>query len=243
MGEILPSEKRELLSFLESHYDVPREELNDFIDDSSIPENPRDLDFIKDKIIYNKDEVVGSFSSEFRSRVEYLDEFIQLNLDNPPGFREGYVEQVELSNDAKMKARENPRITTKSLVSEEDYRGIVSSIKAQVNFLESEIRNCDFNKDVQNQLHLIIALMKYSLDSNSSADIKNSFRPLSYITAHRNLSHGRHSHAYSKIGHKLDFMFEDTDTIPEKLLPYYDNNIKSLVATIEKSVEKHQSKT
>lgn len=242
MGEISPSEKRELLSFLESHYNIPREELHDLIDDSSIPEDLRDLGFIKNKIIYSENEVVGSFSLEFRSRVEYLEEFIKLNLEKPPGFRDGYVDQIKLSNNAKRKARKRPRLTTESLVSEEDYKSIINSIENQVNFLESEIENCDFNQDVMNQLHLIIALMKYALDSKSSANIKNSFRPLSYISAHSNLSQRRHSHSYSKIGHKLEVMFEDTDTIPEKLLPYYDDNIKSLVSTIEKSVEKHKSK-
>ena len=243
MGEINSSEKRDLLSFLESYYDIPREELYKFVDKDSFPENPRELDFVKDKMIYSKDEVVGSFSAEFRSRVEYLDEFIRLNLDNPPSFKKGYVYQVELSDQERMKARDNPRLTTKSLLGDGHYDNLISSIQTQVNFLESEIENCDFNEDVENQLNLTIALMKYSLADESSAKIKNSFRPLSYISAYKNLSQGRHSHAYAKIGHKLDFMFENTDTIPEKLLPHFQNNIKPLVSTIDRSVEAHQENT
>lgn len=240
MTELDTSEKEYLLSFLESHYEIPREDIHEQLDGDGLPEKPRDLPFVRKKIIYSNDETVGSFTSEFHSRVRYLEDLIRLNLDNPPSFREGYVEQISLSDHQRMRARDSPNLTTKSLVDDDQYEELIGTIENHVEFLLSEIEECEFEEEVQEQLHLIISLMRYSINNRNSADIKNSFRPLKYISSNKNLSKGRQSHAYSKIGHKLDFMFEDQDTIPEELLPYYEKNIKSLVSTIEKSLKNNE---
>lgn len=240
MTELETSEKEYLLSFLESHYDIPREDIHEHLDGDGLPENPRELPFVRRKIIYSNDETVGSFTSEFHSRVQYLEDLMRLNLDHPPSFRDGYVKQISISDHQRMRARDNPNLTTKSLVDDDQYDELIDTIENHIEFLLSEVENCAFDEEVQQQLHLIIALMRYSINNRTSADIKNSFRPLKYISSNKNLSEGRQSHAYSKIGHKLDFMFEDKDTIPEELLPYYEKSIKSLVSVIEKSLESHE---
>lgn len=71
-----------------------------------------------------------------------------------------------------MRARNNPNLTTESLVNSDQYDELVKRITEHVNFLQSKIKNCQFEEEVQRQIHLIIALIQYSIDNRSSADIQ-----------------------------------------------------------------------
>lgn len=79
------SEKEYLLSFLESHYGVAREEIRDEFSDE-LPKNPTDLSFVRDKVTRSTDEPVGNFTLKFQSRVQYLEDVIRLSLENLPRF-------------------------------------------------------------------------------------------------------------------------------------------------------------
>lgn len=238
MTELKTSEKEYLLSFLESYYEIQREDFDRHLDGEKLPENIGELSFVRN--INSTETPVGSFTSEFHSRVQYLQDLIHLNLHHPPSFRDGYIKQISLSNHQKMRARDKPNLTTESLADDYRYEELIDRIEKHIEFLKSEVENCAFDETVKEQLHLIFSLMQYSIDNRNSADIQNSFKPLKYISSNKNLSKNRQLRTYSKIGRKLDFMFEDTDTIPEELFPYYEKKIKSLVSTIEKSLESRE---
>lgn len=239
MTGLKTSEKEYLLSFLESHYGVARVEIRDELSDE-LPKNPTDLSFVRYKFTRSTDEPVGNFTLKFQYRVQYLEDVIRLSPENPPSFREGYISQISLSDNQRIRATNNPNLTTESLVDSDQSDELVKRITEHVNFLQSEIKNCQFEEEVQRQIHLIIALIQYSIDNRSSADIQNPFRPLRYICTNKRLSASCQSYTYSKIGHKLDFMSDDSDTIPENLLPYCGKNIKSLVSIVEKCLENHE---
>lgn len=230
------SEKRELLSFLENRYNIPRERLHDSVDVEKLPDEIDELPFVRRKVVYSSDENVGHLTDEFHARVEYIDDLLRLNFDNPPGFRDGYISQSEVKDDMIHRARENPRLVTSSLVSDEEYGNLIERLSNQVEFLGEEISECEITGELADQIRLLLALMRYCLETGNSANIKNGFRALRYLTTNRNVSLGRHQHAYSKIGGKLEAIFDDMETVPDNLYPYYNSNMKSLVGCTEKCV-------
>lgn len=235
-SDLTRSEKEMVLSFLESYYDVSRERIDELIVDE-FPDNPRDLEFVRDKIIYNSDETVGTLSDEFYARNEYLRDILTLNFTHPPGFRDGYIKQPELSDQNRFKARENPNIATVNLVSDDEYDDLMTRIGDQVSILKSELDNCELEDEVELQFRLVLALLEYSVDTKRSVNIQNAFRPLSYMCSNHDISVGRHEHAYSKIGSKLDHMFDDNDRVADELYENFDGNMKELVRVVENSLE------
>lgn len=228
------SEKREILSFLENRYDIPRERLYDSVNVEKLPDDINDLSFVKRKMIYSSDESVGSLTDEFYSRITYIDDLIRLNFDNPPGFRAGYINQSEIKDDMVHRAKRNPNLVTSSLVSEEQYESLIERLGDQLDFLEREVANCETTEELTNQIRLLLAVMRYCLETGNSANIKNGFRALSYLTSNHNVSLGRHQHAYSKIGGKLEVIFDDMEKIPDNLYSYYGGNMRGLVNCVEK---------
>jgi len=228
------SEKRELLSFLETKYDIPRERLHDFVDISKLPEEIDDLSFVKRKMIYESDEDVGRLTDEFNARIEYLDEFLNLNFNHPPDTRDGYISQSEIKDEMAHRARENPSLVTNRLVDDREYEDLLGRLDEQLDFLEEELAECETTEELANQIRLPIALIRYSVESENSADIRNGFRVLKYLTCNHTISASRQQHAYSKIGNKLGIMFDEEETIPDKLYSYYGSNMMCLVNCTEK---------
>lgn len=235
-SDLTRSEKEAILTFLESYYEVSRERMDRFIEDE-FPDNPRDLEFVSGKLIYHSDRTVGTLSDEFYARTEYLDDFLRLNFNHPPGFRDGYIQQPKLSAQNRAKARKNPRIVTARLVSDEQYDDLITRVSNQVSILKSELENCNLEDEVELQFRLVLALLEYSTETGRSTNIKNAFRPLIYMCSNHNISAGRHQSAYSKIGAKLDHMFDNNETVADELYENFDGNMKELVKVVENSLE------
>lgn len=232
------SERRDLLRFLESRYDVPRERLFTWVNMENLPDEIEEFSFIRKKMVHSNDENVGHLTDKFYARVEYIDDFLNLNFNYPPGTRDGYINQSEVKDDMKYSLNSNRNLVTSSLVSEEDYDDLIRKISDQLDFLEDELENCEMTDEVRYQFHLVLSMMKYSVETKNSANIKNSFRAMKYLCSNHSISSGRHDHGYSKIGRKLDSLFDNKSTVSDKLYPYYSENMKSLVNCVEECLSR-----
>jgi hypothetical protein len=230
-------EKRNLLAFLESYYDVPRCRLDNVIKENNLPEDITELDFVNNKTLFNNTEIYGTISDEFYARKEYIRELVHLNMNNPPTFKDGYIEQLELTDEGRMKARENPRIITKRITSKKEYNRLLQKIEDQIEFLEEELENCDIPKNLEDQYSLIFSFIMYCIENGSSADIQNSIRPLKYLSANRSISQNRYKRTYSKIANKLDAVFDQKEEIANKLYVYYTGDLEDIVYQIDKCYE------
>lgn len=234
-----PSAKEYLISFLESKYNIEREQSNRLIDMDELPDDARDLLFTKNKLMCSDNEVVGTLTEEFLSRSENLSNIINLNLSNVPTFKYGYIKQAEISREAEIKVRGNPQIATKAVISDEEFKSILGRIADEVEFLSDELDNCEISDELESQFRVILSLIRYAIDLKSSAHIFNAYRVLRYITAHKNISEGRQKHSYSRLGHKLDIIFDNENLIPDELYPYYEGNISDFVSVMDKAIEQN----
>lgn len=234
--ELTREEKYHLESFVSSHFDVSREELQGRVQNAFEAEKFFELDFI------NKTEKGGSHQEfveippELVSLTTYIEEIIKYNLEDIPQNNDGYIEQVELEDSKMKKVKKKPNLAPKQYLDEEDMEDIFLRIEDILEDMESEVNTLP--GEMQSQIRTVLAMIRYAIHQETTVHVKNAHRPLSYILQSSHIAYGRYTHGYHKIGHKIDVMFESKDDALEELKPYFAGTERQLKRVIKKAEEK-----
>jgi hypothetical protein len=232
-----PIEKKILLEFLESYYDIPRHRLDNSLKKEYFRTEIEELDFIEKRSLSQKEDSDSKLSDEFYSRTKYICELVNLNMKNPPRSRDGYIKQIDITDDGRRKVKENPQIVTKRITSDKSYNKLLNRIENQIEFLNEELSNCKVSENLRRQVRLILSFITYCIRNGSSADIQNSIRPIKYLSAKRKVSKNRVERTYAKTAKKLETVFDQKKEIADNLYPYYEENLEDLVYAIDRCYE------
>lgn len=234
--ELSREEKHHLEAFVSSHFDIPKEELQGRIQNSFEAEKFFELDFV------NKTEKGGSHQDfvqippELVALTTYIREIIEYNLDGIPQNNDGYVEQVEIEESKIKELKKKPNLAPEQYLDEDDMEDIFLRIEDTLGQMESEIDNLP--GEMQSQIRTVLAMIRYAIHKENTADIKNAHRPLRYILRSSHIAYGRYTHGYHKIGHKIDVMFDSKEDAVEELTPYFAGTKRQLTRVVEKAEEK-----
>lgn len=208
-NELTSEEEYHLESFVSSYFDIPQEEINGRILDSFEAEEHFELDFVEKVEKGGAHQDFVDIPVELVSLVDYLEELVELNLNNANKGEVGYVDQSG------------------------DEESLYLLIETALEDMEAEINRLP--QQMQNQVRAVLAMIRFAVHTEDKEAIENACVPLKYIVKGARIPLGRYKHGYEKMGEELKNMFDSGENIVDTLGKYFAGSDAELRRAIEKA--------